>query len=157
MDASLSKVCLFTTLMLLELQGSRRAVDISWLISKVGCFFWRFIWFCDCWLLEENVCVVHNSCGHFTQNRNRFEAAWSGGVCLHESYVTMHHGFSLWHWMVCDLVRRRRKLMVCWWSNELPPYCLFFWGGRCFSRWQKMTNDKLNVWWLPVFGSSRIV
>jgi len=27
-------VCLFTTLMLLELQGSRRAVDISWLISK---------------------------------------------------------------------------------------------------------------------------
>ncbi|CAJ1435491.1 unnamed protein product [Effrenium voratum] len=27
-------VCLFTTLMLLELQGSRRSVDISWLISK---------------------------------------------------------------------------------------------------------------------------
>ena len=39
---TLSKVCLFTTLMLLELQGSRRAVDISWLISKVGWIFGRF-------------------------------------------------------------------------------------------------------------------
>ena len=71
-------------------------------------------------------------------------AAWSGGVCLHESYVTMHHGFSLWHWMVCDLVRRRRKLMVCGWSNELLPYCLFFWGGGMV--FFKMTkNDKWRI------------
>ena len=32
----ITEVCLFTTLMLLELQGSRRSVDISWLISKVS-------------------------------------------------------------------------------------------------------------------------
>ena len=139
---TLSKVCLFTTLMLLELQGSRRAVDISWLISKVGWIFGRFVWFGDCWHhVSWRECLCSTQFMWWPESIWS-NAAWSGGVCLHESHLTMHHGFSIWHWMVCDLVRRRAKLMVCGRSNEL-----FFRGKGVFQddKWQ-MTSS---LWLQP--------
>lgn len=104
--------------------------------------FWKVWsrWFCDCWLLEENVCVVvHNSCGHSTQNRNRFEAMLPDqGVSVYMSRTLPCIMVFLFGtgWYVTWSVKERSL----WCAGEAMN---FSFGGKVFfkmtKKWQ-MTN-----------------
>ncbi len=101
------------------------------------CYWWHHVSWRECMCSTQFMWWLHDSKPESIWSND----TWSGGVCLHESYATMHHGFSLWHWMVCDSVRRRAKLMVCGWSNEL---C--FWGRGVIQ------DDKTNERKMPKFS-----
>lgn len=132
MDAWLSKVCLFTTLMLLELQGSRRAVDISWLISKVGwllapCFLKRvqFMW----WLHSkpESIwsCLIRGCLSTWVV---RYHASWFFSLALDGM------------WLGTSKTEAYGVLVKQW---TPPVLFIFLGGGRCFFKMTK--NDKWQI------------